>query len=200
MVLSDILLNITLLAGSDPDPNYDYGFFDKIPDMKEQMEYLVESMQKKYEMVSGLSDKVPAMANNFLTIKSQLEGMLENPYSIARKVGDLTSSQESLSTWYLSLQSIPLLIDYFDIGNPEETWKSVSSNPFQKMGTTWKLFISSFFKDYDNVGSVLGDDVEIKETINVWIARGTEWAEVIKEMADEDFTPEIGRASCRERV
>lgn len=193
-VLSDILLNITLLAGSDPDPNYDYGFFDKIPNMKEQMEYLVESMQRKYEMVSGLSDKVPAMANNFLTIRSQLEGMLKNPYSIAKKVGDLTSSQESLSTWYLSLQSIPLIIDYFDIGSPEETWKSVSSNPFQKMGTTWKLFLSSFFKDYDNVGSVLGDDVEIKETINVWIARGTEWAEVIKEMADEDFTPRSGVA------
>lgn len=69
------------------------------------MEYLIASMQKKYELVKGLSDKVPAMANNFLTIKSQLEGMVENPYSIARKVGDLTSSQESLSNWYLSLQS-----------------------------------------------------------------------------------------------
>lgn len=193
-MLSDMLLNITLLAGSDPDPNYDYGFFSKIPNLQQQMEYLIQSMDEKYAMVSGLSDKVPAMANNFLTIKSQLEGMIANPYSIAKKIGDLTSSQENLSNWYLSLQNIPLVIDYFNVGNPDEKWKSVSSNAFQRFGTTCKLFISSFFKDYDNVGSVLGDDVVITDTINVWIARGTEWAEVIKEMADEDFTPNTGIA------
>lgn len=193
-ILSDILLNITLIAGSDPDPNYDYGFFDKIPGLKSQMEYLIASMQKKYELVKGLSDKVPAMANNFLTIKSQLEGMVENPYSIARKVGDLTSSQESLSNWYLSLQSAPLVIDYFKVGRPEETWESKTSNILQRLGVTAQLFLSSFRKDYDNVGSILDDSVEIKETINVWIARGTEWAEVIKEMADEDFTPRTGIA------
>ena len=194
LTLSDMLLNITLLAGSDPDPNYDYGFFDKIPNLQAQMEYLVTSMDEKYALVSGMAEKVPAMANNFLTIKSQLQGMIENPYSIAKKIGDLTSSQENLSNWYLSLQNVPLVIDYFEVGNPNEEWKSVSSNVFQKFGTTCKLFASSFFKDYDNVGSILGEDVEITDTINVWIARGTEWAEVIKEMADESFTPETGIA------
>lgn len=193
-ILSDILLNITLIAGSDPDPNYNYGFFEKIPELKVQMEYLINSMQEKYEMLKGLADNVPAMANNFLTIKSQLEGMVKNPFSIARKVGDLTNSQESLSTWYLSLQSAPLSIDYFKVGNVTENWSTKPSNIFQRLAVTAKLFFSSFTKDYDNVGSVLEDEVEIKETINVWIARGTEWAEVIKEMADEEFTPKTGIA------
>lgn len=194
MVLSDILLNITMIAGSDPDPNYDYGFFNKIPALKSQMEYLIESMQQKYDLVRSLSDKAPAMANNFLTIKTQLQGMVDNPYSIARKTGDLTSSQESLSSWYLSLQSMPLLVDYFNVGSVNEVWKSKSSNLFQRLAVTVKLFLSSFTKDYDNVGSVLGDDVEITDVIDVWIARGTEWAEVIKEMADEDFTSKTGIA------
>lgn len=193
-ILSDILLDITLIAGSDPDPNYDYGFFNKIPDLQSDMEYLIDSMQKKYDLVKGLSDKVPAMANNFLTIKSQLEAMVKNPYSIARKIGDLTNSQESLSTWYLSLQSSPLVIDYFKIGNPQEKWESKSSNVFQRLSVTGQLFLTSFTKDYDNVGSVLGSEVEITDTIQVWIARGTEWAEVIKEMADEEFTPQTGIA------
>ena len=55
-------------------------------------------------------------------------------------------------------------------------------------------FLVSFSKDYDNVGGVLGEDVVVTDTIEVWIARGTEWAEVIKEMADESFTPESGIA------
>ena len=48
-ILSDILLKVTLIAGSTPDPNYDYGFFEKIPNMKQDLEALSESMEWKYE-------------------------------------------------------------------------------------------------------------------------------------------------------
>lgn len=193
-LLSDILLNITLLAGSEPDPNYDYRFFSSIPNLEQDMRTLAESMAAKYDMVAGFADKTPAMANNFLTIQSQLEKMIKDPFIIAKQVGDLTSAQESLSNWFLSLQEQPLVIDYFKVGSPDEKWESKSSNFFQRIGATFGQFVNSFFKDYDNVGSVLGDDVEVHTTINVWIARGTEWAEVIKEMADESFTPETGIA------
>jgi len=193
-VLSDMLLNINLIAGSDPDPNYDYGFFTKIPNLKSQMEYLADSMRLKYEMISGLAAKRPAMANNFLTIETQVEEMLADPFSIAKKVADLTTSQKSLSEWYLALQSGPLVIDRFQVGSPKEEWKSVSSNFFQRLAGTFTQFLVSFTKDYDNVGGVLGDDVVVTDTIEVWIARGTEWAEVIKEMADESFTPKTGIA------
>ncbi len=193
-IISEALLNINLLAGSSPDPNYDYGFFTKIPNLKSQMEYIVQSMGEKYEAISSLAAKRPAMANNFLSIQSQVQAMLDDPYKIAKKIGDLSSSQTSLSEWYLSLQSLPLVIDWFIVGNPEEEWKSVSSNIFQRMGATVKQFLVSFTKDYDNVGGVLSEDVVVTDTINVWIARGTEWAEVIKELADESFTPESGIA------
>jgi ABC-type glycerol-3-phosphate transport system substrate-binding protein len=193
-ILSSLLLNITLIAGNNPDPNYDYGFFNKIPNMKTNLDYLVESMQWKYDELKKMSDKLPAMANNFLTIKVQLEGLIKNPFSIAKKVGDLQGSQESLSNWFLELQKSPLVIDYFKLGPLAEKWKNKQSNVFQRVGATFKNFISSFSKDYDNVGSTLDGEVEVTNTITVWIARGTEWAEVIKEMADEDFTPKTGIA------
>ena len=193
-ILSDMLLDINLIAGSSPDPNYDYKFFDKIPDMKERLEYLRDSMEYKYAYAKGLSEKTPSIANNFLTIKAQIQMMLDDPFSIAKKVGDLQNSQKNLSTWYLSLQNEPLVIDSFYVGSPDEKWTSKSSNFFQKFGVTMKQFMVSFSKDYDNVGGVLADDVVVTDTINVWITRGTEWAEVIKEMADEDFTPKTGIA------
>ncbi|MBP5151693.1 MAG: extracellular solute-binding protein, partial [Lachnospiraceae bacterium] len=193
-VLSDMLLKITMLAGDSPDPNYDYRFFQKIPDLPDQMQFLVDSLTKKYEMAKGLATKTPAMANNFLTVRAQIQSMLDDPFSIAKKMGDLTSSQESLSNWYLTLQTNPLVIDRFEVGSPSEKWKDKSSNLFQKIKATMTQFLSSFTKDYDNVGGLLDEDVEVKETINVWIARGTEWAEVIKEMADGTFTPKTGIA------
>lgn len=193
-VLSDAILRISLLATSEPDPNYDYKFFEKIPSLKGSLQYVVDSMQTLYDTSSGLAAKTPAMANNFLSVKEQIEDLIDDPFSIAKKMGDLTTAQENLSTWYLNLQSIPLVVDSFDVGTPTEKWKERKSNIFQKLGATWKQFLSSFTKDYDNVGSVLKEDVEVKETITVWIARGTEWAEIIKEMADESFTPKTGIA------
>lgn len=193
-VLSDMLLKITMLATDSPDPNYDYRFFEKIPELPGQMQYLIDSMDRKYELASALATKTPAMANNFMTVKAQIKSMLNDPFSIAKKMGDLTGSQESLSNWYLTLQTNPLVIDRFEVGSPSEVWKDKSSNIFQKVGATMTQFFSSFTKDYDNVGGVLAEDVVVTDTINVWIARGTEWAEVIKEMADATFTPETGIA------
>ncbi len=193
-IISQILLNITMIAGSTPDPNYDYQFFVKIPNMQEQMEYLVESLQYKYGLAVAMSEKTPAMANNFLSIKTDIEAMLKDPYTIAKRYGALETAQTGLSEWYQSLQYVPLVIDEFYVGNPDEKWANRHSNFFQKFGITMKQFFSSFVKDYDNVGSVLSEDTVVTETIDVWIARGTEWAEVIKEMADEDFTPKTGIA------
>ena len=192
--LSDVVLNITLVAGSDPDPNYDYRFFKTIPNLKNQLQSLVDSMQWKYDYLVATSDKTPAIANQFLSIKEQLQELLDDPFIIAKRFNDLGTAQENLSNYYQTLQEGRMAIDYFYVGPKTEEWENEKSNIFQSMYTMWCDFTASFTKDYDNVGGVMDDDVVINETITVWVARGTEWAELIKELADESFTPYTGIA------
>lgn len=194
LLLSKIMMDIIMITGSDPDPNYDYDFFNTIPDLEDNLKTLSESLQAKYDYLKQITGKVPAMANNFLSIKQQIDEMIKDPFIIAKKSNDINNAQSNLSSWYLSLQSQPLLIDQFYVGSPNEKWKNEKATIFQKLHTSIANFLVSFVKDYDNVGSILDETTEIKETINVWIARGTEWAEIIKEMADEEFTPETGIA------
>ncbi len=193
-IISDALLNITMIAGSNPDPNYDYRFFEKIPDLEENLKYLADSLHYKYELANSMSEKTSAMANNFLAIEVDVRKMLEDPFSIAKRFSALEDSQTKLSEYYQSIQYLMLVIDEFYVGNPEEKWKSVSSNFFQRFAVTIKQFFLSFTKDYDNIGSVLSEDTVVTDTINVWIARSTEYAEVIKQLADESFTPKYGIA------
>lgn len=192
IVLSEILMDLILITGSDPDPNYDYDFFNTIPNLEQELQILVESLQAKYDYLEQITDKMPAIGNNFLVIKKQIEGMIADPFSIAKRMNDLNNAQSNLSTWYTSLQQQPLLVDYFCIGSPESKWKNEKSSLWDKLYTTVANFCISFVKDYDNVGGTLDESIEIKDSIDVWIARGTEWAEVIKEMADEEFTPQTG--------
>lgn len=190
--LSDMVLNITLVAGSDPDPNYDYRFFKSIPNLENQFKELVASMEWKYNYLKETSDKIPAMANQFLSIRDQLNELLEDPFLIAKRFADLNTAQTNLSTYFQTLQQGMMCVDYFYVGPASEKWENEKSNIFQSMYTMWCDFKSSFTKDYDNVGGVMDEDVVITETLNVWVARGTEWAELIKELADESFTPYTG--------
>ncbi len=192
--LSDMVLNITLVAGSDPDPNYDYRFFRSIPNLEAQFKQLVDSLQWKYDYLKKTSDKLPALANQFLSIKDQLQELLDDPFIIAKRFADLNTAQTNLSTYYQNLQQGMMSVDYFYVGPESDKWKNEKANIFQTLYTLWCDFTASFTKDYDNVGGVIGDDIVITETLNVWVARGTEWAELIKELADESFTPYTGIA------
>jgi len=193
-LLSEIMMQITMIAGSQPDPNYDFLFFERLPTLRDDMQYLADSMVRKHAMSLGFTERPPAMSNNFLTIQDQLERMIDNPFSIARRFNDLIAAQESLSVWYIDLQHNPLMIDFFYFGGNNEDWVNRRASIFQRFRTLIANFFASFTRDFDNVGGVLDEEVDIHNSIDVWIARGLEWAEAIKEMADEDFTANTGIA------
>ena len=194
LLLSRVLRQIIMITGSEPDPNYLYELDKKIPDLLDNLRHLRDEMQWKVDLLTKVSTKRPAAANNLLTVKSQLEKALAQPDMIHRRVRDLTNAQESLGSWYLALQEQPLWIDYFLLGGPQEPFKQDRSNFFQRLAATVKNLFISFYKDYDSVGNVYAAESKgtEKKLINVWISRGTEWAEVIKEMADETFSARTG--------
>lgn len=192
LLLSSMMRDITKITGSNPDPNYDYDFFKTIPSLKGNMEILIRSMDFKYDILEKISDKLPSMANNLMTIKNQLQGMVKHPFSIAKRINDLNNAQSNLGSWYLDLQDQPFMIDYFLVGAPDEDWGNEQSSIFQRIKATIANFMISFKKDYNNIGSIVSDDINIKNVINIWVSRGTEWAELTKEMSDEEFTRDTG--------
>ncbi len=192
LLLSRVIRQIVMLTGSEPDVNYEYELDRNIPDLLENLIMLSGSMEAKAKALKEISTKNPAMANNFLMISDQMKKMVKKPDTIPMKLNDLNNALNSLGTWSLNLQDHALAIDYFVAGPPDEEWENRRSNIIQKLLATWQNFFISFTKDYDNVGSVYDDQIETNKVIDVWISRGKEWAEIIKEMADEDFTPNTG--------
>ena len=192
--MSTMMLDITKLTGGEPDPNYDYQFFKNIPTMESDLRALVADMQALYDAIYAISGKDTSMGSNLISSIKQLQGMIEDPYTIARRYSQLTQVQTNLGSWYLSMQSMPLAMDEFTVSDGDTVVPARKATFWQKLRSTVKSFFVSFYKDYDNIGGMLGEGVEIKETIDVWFARGTEWANILKEMADEGFTPQTGIA------
>lgn len=192
LLISDILQDINQLTGNNPDPNYDYEFFKFIPSLEGNLQKLAKNLKQKSTMIQQVASKTTSMGSNLKSIAAQLESMIRNPFSIASRVNQINQAQTSLGSWYNEIQNHPMQLDEFTLATPEQLIPHRKSTVLQKLWTAIKNFLMSFVKDYDNVASLVQDDVEIRDVINVWIARGTEWAEIVKELADEEFTPKTG--------
>lgn len=189
--LSNTIRSIVMLTGSEPDVNYDYELDKLIPTLTSDLKGLSDKMATVNKMILSVSNKKPSMTNNFKLIQSQLDSMIDNPDSIPRKMKDLSNALTILGDQLNSVIEQPFMVDYFQFLPVDAKVINHQSNFFDKFIATMQNFFASFVKDYNEIGS-FGDHAEINETLDVWITRGKEWGEILKELADSAFTPENG--------
>ena len=194
-MLSSMLMDITMVAGLEPDPNFNYDFFNTIPDLQQNLDALAEKMEYMNATVGRIAGgRNVAMSGNFLAIRDTMNFISGNQMRVNNGVWDLNNALLNLGTWYTSLQQAPLMIDRFVIGGDETDWTHRRASLWARIMATIRTLLRSYTRDFTAVGSVLDGDVEIHTELNVWVARGTEWAETIKELADSEFTPNTGIA------
>lgn len=191
-LLSAMQLEIKKLTGSDVDPNYDYLFFKNIPELKGQFETLIQSLSEKSEYLKTIADGNPSVASSLKSIQVQMEDLLEDPFTIAKNYSDIENAQITLGTWYTTLLSAGMQVDKIYVNSPEVETEDAKKNFFKSL---WAMLVSlwlSFTRSYNSITGSIDESVEIVDEIDVWIARGTEWAQAIKDLADGHFTPQTG--------
>lgn len=192
-MLSKIIQKVFMLTGSEPDPNFDYEFEKNIPEMIPQLEKMVDEMDDHLKILDSVCTQTPQIYNLISMCKNYMQLFLSDRYKMSSRVKDLQEVQGNLTVVYLELQNAPLSIDYFVVGEKTNKWKrGVNSNIFQRGYTMFYNFLRSFYVDYNSVSGMISAEDENYRVLNVWIGRGTEWAEVLKNLADEDFTPKSG--------
>ncbi|WP_091222469.1 extracellular solute-binding protein [Paenibacillus sp. BC26] len=193
--LSDLYRRIIMVTGPTPDPNFEYELGKKIPKLVEDLKTIADDLLVQMDALNAISEKEPSTVNSLRMMNHTFEKMINNPDSIPRQISELSNSQTNLSTLLMGLQNVPLVLDYLLVSSPDTKYPKVKSNFLQKSVSTLKNFIASFTKDYTGVGNVYDKDQPAQETgtvIEVWVSRGKEWAEIMKEMAEEEFTPKTG--------
>ena len=193
--LGEVQREIVKITGTEPDYNYEYDLYRTMPELSGQLTYLAGRLRESAELLASISNDTTSMENNYRQIIDQLTFFAEDVDRIPRALSDMDNAQSNLGTYISSIEKCPLAVDYIVVHAPEAEVKVATSNFFQRMAVTFENFIASFYKDYDSVGLIVdeGDEAaEEKVVLDVWIGRGTEWGEILKELADEDFTPKTG--------
>ena len=187
-MLSSLVFDITMVTGNNPDPNYDYGLDDEIPDLITGLTKIRDNISECESAIASISNKRSAMKNNLQRIVKEIDALIKEPSDIVRRMNDLNSAITDMSDYSTSLQCGYLGIDYIELLPPDAEVKNSKSGFFERARATLANLIVSFSKNYNAIGSVDANS-EGAETLDVWVCLGKEWGQILKEAVDADFSP-----------
>ncbi len=191
--INNCYLEIIKLTGTDPDPNRSYGFTRVMPDVLKVMLLEAQNLESVYEYLVSVNkqDGGTGEGEKTATIKQVyqlLEKMATNEGEIPANLATLKSQIGSLGTWINSAKTQPLQVDYYRLQSQEEDLPKADANFFEALWFEIKLFFASFIgnkydvkKDNPNGG--------VDETIAVWVVTGRDQAQIIRNLIENDFTP-----------
>ena len=192
-ILSDYLLDLLMLTGPIPDIHYEYDVVKNLPHTIEVLTKLRDNLRWKVEALEAICSGRTSVVNLLEQEISTIESFIRDPESIPRRSSVLTNTQNNLTTWYTAFQSQPLTIDSFMLCPVDAKELNGSSSVFKKMDATWRNFLTSFTKDYDQVGIRAADAGQQDAVVlDVWVSLGIEAAEVLKGLIDDRFSEDTG--------
>ena len=187
---SALYRKIIMITGADPDANYDYELDDLIPGLKDSFKEIIDTVDKAQEILLKMSNRTPVVVNNLDTVSQQFTELMEDTDKIPTRIYYITDAMTSMGDCLSTLERTPMLLDWFQAVESKETVKNFRSNFFHKAWATIKSLGYSFVKDYNAVGG-LNAETET-DSIEVWVARGREWGEILKQLIDTEFTAQTG--------
>ncbi len=189
--INDAYLNILKLTGASPDDYRDYGFSRVMPDTVITLILESQNLFRIAETLAGIAGEKSANVATLEEVARILERMGKDEDEIARNLKQLKSFIGSMGTWLSDAQTQPLQLDYIVVQSSEVEMPKAEANFFQAFWHELSSFWQSFFRNYNRMGAV-SDEVIEDQTIDVWLAYGRDQTQVIRNLINNDFTPDTG--------
>ena len=186
---------IVMMTGTTPDTYRDYALEVNIPEVFEIFEEQAEVLRRCDELLLGMTGKRGSMNGILQTLSLQLEEFCEKPETVQKRLSTFKDNVGSLGSWLVQIKQLPLEIDKLYIlpaDADEAVLADAEAGFLQQIGHEAALFHSSFVVDYSVIGA-LETDADTP-TIEVWVSAGRDQANMIKQLIDNDFTPNTGIA------
>ncbi len=181
-------LAIMKLTGAAPDEYRDYGFARVMPDV--MIDMILQS-RELYAIAAELAAVTGEKSSSVATLEKVawvLERMGTDESEIAKYLDQLKSYIGSLGTWVSDAKTQPLQLDYLVIQPLGGEAPKATAGFFEGLVHELSSFIMSFFRNYDRMGAT-AENVDASSAIDVWIATGRDQAQVLRNLINNDYTP-----------
>ena len=179
-------LNIIKLTGITPDSYRDYGFSQVMPDTVTDMVIQANKLKALSEQLTLIAGEKSSNAATLDKVERLLREMGTDDDEVAKNLANLKTYIGTLGTFLSDAQTQPLQLDYIMIQPAGSELPKAKPNLFETIIHEVKGFFTSFFRDYDTMGA-------LEETpdgaVEVWLATARDQSQVIRNLINNDFTP-----------
>ncbi len=186
--LGDLYIDIIMITGETPDPNFDYELFKQIPDFNETLADVNDRLNSVISDMRKLSgnntnNQIAALQN----LSRVLTSMIKNPYTAQNYLSDFYNDYVTVNSWLYEMTQMPLSIDQIRLASPNKDFSNKKVNFFEKCLFAIKLFLASFTEDYNGV-----DTDREKGALEIWVNWGRDQAQILSNMIQDSFTVKTG--------
>ncbi|HEY0827463.1 MAG TPA: extracellular solute-binding protein [Bacilli bacterium] len=187
--MSVLSREIIMVTGTTPDVNRVWDLSSHVPNLEARLYAMVKELQNSLNKLYALGIWEGSQQTSTLELAGyQMLSMAEDTDTIPSRLTQFRDTASSLGLWITSLNKQDMELDYLVVKSPDVEWPKPGAGYFKKLLYSASDFALSFVKDYRGIGDVSTEE----RTIHVWVSRGRDWAEIIKRLADEDFTAKTG--------
>ena len=186
--LNDLYLKVVQLTGQAPSRFIDYEIVRNIPEFVSKMEeqsLILSEIVEEIVLITGEKGENTTLLEKMAT---QAGRLAEDPEGVTEELNQLKSNVSALGTWLVNVADMPLEVDYVALSAPEGELPPATDTFFAGLWNGTVRFFSTFVvKD-----SQISEDTAGSESLKVWLASyGKEQAQIIQNMIDEDFAPNM---------
>lgn len=185
--LNEMYMKIIMVSGTSPDLKRDYNFTALIPDVIEQYNSVAKEIDDLIDKVDKMTDGSQGTAE-LSQMRDVLKWMYEDPETTAKRLSDFSSNTSALASWLSDCQKQPLEVDYLFVSAPGVKLPKAGAGFFSNLRFQFAQLVNSFFMDYTSVGNTNPASKDEK-ALKVWVIAGTEQAQVIQSLINEQFIP-----------
>ena len=184
--LNYIYRRIVMITGVSPDTYRDYKLEKAMPEVIEQMRTLTDKMGKLIEDVAEYNGQSGASTVAVKRLYDQMVLLIKDPETIPAGLSTFQSNIASFGTWINDRTVQPLELDSVTVKSPDTKTPKGEAGFFKMLWHYIMQFFYSFVTDYDSVGVM---EETAPDEITVWIPTGRDQAQILKQMINDDFTP-----------
>lgn len=186
---------IMMITGTYPDSDRDYELDKKAPEAISILTKQLEELKRLESELLTVTGEKGKGYSKLQKLEIQLEGFLDDVETIPARLDNFRTNISDLSSWILSSQEQPLLLDAIYLTGTASDNPKADSGFFSKLIYEIKALAYSFVTDYTQ----FADDGTAERSVTLWlgsqigqISAGRDQAQIFKDLSDNSFTPKSG--------
>ncbi|SDS24178.1 ABC-type glycerol-3-phosphate transport system, substrate-binding protein [Paenibacillaceae bacterium GAS479] len=157
-----------------------------IPDIQPRLQSIRDRLETITKYLTGLNQNTSTATNTIKTGISIVDEMLADVDKIPNSLRSFPDLESKLGAWFESYNLQSMTVDFLVVREPSAKAKFKESSAVVQVPYMANNFLRTFYQKYDT------REFSEKDSLEVWIGRSRDYANLLQEMINQDFTEKYG--------